>query len=724
MLRDAYGLYSAGKADQSAQVLRRILFANRDNHFAAHLLGLIEAGKGNLAQARELLERSLAIQPPNPEFIDNYAAVLFTAQSYASAVEVCGRGLKLDKGRATLLYIRAISLFKTDALREALADFDVLVRLNPANHLWVNERGSVLAALEAHELALSCFQKAISLKPDYAEAHYNLGKVLHHLHRRQDALASYTCAAALKPDYADVFNNRGFTLLTMKRFDEALANFAQAIRLKPDHAEAHCNSALALSFLNRGSEALASFEKARALRPDFDFLLGHIMFLRQKMCDWSHFAQDVGQSIALVEAKARAALSFVILSISDSEALNLQAARNYVAFVTARFAPPQPFAPRGRRDKIRVGYFSADFHNHATAYLMAELFERHDKSRFEMIAFSFGPASQHPMRQRLVAAFDEFIDVSELSAQRIAELSREREIDIAIDLKGFTEDNRFEIFAHRAAPIQVNYIGYPGSMGADCMDYVIADKMLIPPSHQDDYAEKVIYLPDSYQPNDSHRRIAERVFTRAECGLPERGFVFCCFNNNYKFTPDVFDSWMRILQGVPSSVLWLFVDNGAASDNLRAQAARRGVAPERLVFAAKTDLADHLARHRLADLFLDTLPYNAHTTASDALWAGLPVLTRVGETFAGRVAASLLNAVGLPELMTTSQADYEALAIALAHDPDRLSAIKQKLARNRVSSPLFDAARYARHLERAYEAVHERHHAGLPPDHIAVEALG
>ena len=324
------------------------------------------------------------------------------------------------------------------------------------------------------------------------------------------------------------------------------------------------------------------------------------------------------------------------------------------------------------------------------------------------------------MRQRLASAFDRFIDTRDRSDREVALLARELGIDIAVDLKGFTQEGRTPIFAHGAAPIQVSYLGYPGTMGADYIDYLIADPTLIPAAHRADYAEKVVYLPDCYQPNDTRRRISDRIFTRAELGLPENAFVFCCFNNNYKITPGVFDSWMRILKAVPGSVLWLFEGNAAAASNLRQEAGRRGVEAARLVFAPLMELSGHLSRHRQADLFLDTLPYNAHTTASDALWAGLPVLTRIGETFAGRVAASLLNAIGLPELIVDSTAAYESQAIALALTPGALDAIRRKLAANRFATPLFDIASYTRHLEAAYAAMHERYRAGLPPDHIHV----
>jgi predicted O-linked N-acetylglucosamine transferase (SPINDLY family) len=351
---------------------------------------------------------------------------------------------------------------------------------------------------------------------------------------------------------------------------------------------------------------------------------------------------------------------------------------------------------------------------------MAELFERHDKTKFELIAFSFGPETKDEMQIRVSQAFDHFINVASLSDLEVALLSRELGIDIAIDLKGVTQDYRLSIFSYRAAPIQVSYLGYPGTLGADYIDYLIADKTLIPPQSQQHYSEKIVYLPNSYQVNDRHRVIAPTRFTKKELGLPEDAFVFCCFNNNFKITPDIFDSWVRILKAVDSSVLWLLQDNPTAAINLQKEAAIRGLDPARLVFAKRMDLPDHLARHKAADLFLDTTPCNAHTTASDALWAGLPLLTCMGESFASRVAASLLNAIELPELVTESLVDYESLAIELATTPSKLNALKEKLDRNRLTTPLFDTELFTKHIEEAYTQIYERYQAGLEPENIAI----
>ena len=402
---------------------------------------------------------------------------------------------------------------------------------------------------------------------------------------------------------------------------------------------------------------------------------------------------------------------------SSSEAINFKVAKLYAEDQFSNFVKPQ-FHLKALDQKIRIAYFSNDYFNHATAYLIAELFELHDRQQFEVVAFSFSPTTQDVMQKRLKKNFDQFIDVSNMSDQEVASLSRQMEVDIAVDLKGYTTGSRPGIFALGAAPIQINYLGYPGTMGADFIDYIIADTVLIPECNQQFFSEKIVYLKNCYQVNDSRRLISDRKFSRTEFFLPEDKFVFCCFNNNYKILPNTFDLWARILSKVPDSVLWLLADNLLAKQNLILQAESRGIAKDRLIFAERMDLPEHLARHQLADLFLDTLPCNAHTTASDSLWAGLPVLTQLGETLAGRVAGSLLRAVDLPELIALNPDEYEELAVELARSPSKLKKIKEKLAINRVSTPLFDAEFFTHGIENAFIKMNQRYQMGLPTEHI------
>jgi predicted O-linked N-acetylglucosamine transferase (SPINDLY family) len=441
-----------------------------------------------------------------------------------------------------------------------------------------------------------------------------------------------------------------------------------------------------------------------------------------KICDWADLDGRCQTLGGLLTAN-RASSPFAVLGLFDDPLLQQQCAELHAKSKFNFNNERRLITKEVRRDpknKIRVGYFSADFHDHATMYLMAELFDYHDRGKFEVFGFSFGPKKDDAMRNRAQKRLDSFFDVANLSDQHVAALARAQQIDIAVDLKGYTQDSRPAIFGHGAAPIQINYLGFPGTMGTSAIDYLIADRVLIPDNLKSAYSEKIIYLPNSYQVNDSKRRISGRVFTRAELGLPESSFVYCCFNNNWKILPEIFGTWVRITQRVPNSVLWLYEDNPTAALNLKAQAKRQKLDPSRLVFARHLPHAEHLARYRLADLFLDTFPCTAHTTASDALWAGLPVLTRSGKSFASRVASSLLNAVGLPELITHTAEEYESLAINLAKNSGKISSLKTKLANNRATCPLFNTALFTQHIESAYQAVHERYHGGLAPEHIYV----
>jgi protein O-GlcNAc transferase len=606
-------------------------------------------------------------------------------------------------------------------LDEALKSYDEAIRIKPDYADAYNNRGNVLKDLKRLDEALKSYDEALRLKSDFIEAHNNRGLTLQELKRFDDSLKSYDEAIHLKPDYAEAYNNRALTLQDLEWLDEALECYDEAIRLKPDFAEAYLNRGNVLQDLKRLGEAVKSYDQALRLKPDYEFLFGTRLNTQMKLCDWTGLPEQLKQLDSLVMTNQKATVPFPLLALTDNPIQQLLAAQVYIQAkhpVSHLLGDCVKRAPDG---KIRIGYYSADFHNHATSYLISELFEAHDARTFELYGFSYGPNTGDEMRKRVSKGFRQFVDVSDRSDLDIAKLSRELGIDIAVDLKGFTQDTRIDFFAMRCAPIQVNYLGYPGTMGAPYIDYIVADSTLIPQEHQRDYTEKIVYMPHSYQVNDSTRKIADRTFTRTELGLPEEGFVFCCFNNNYKILPDTFDVWMRLLAAVKGSVLWLFEDNSTAAINLRREAELRGVDASRLVFAKRMKLDEHLARHRVADLFIDTFPYNAHTTASDSLWAGLPVLTLMGQSFASRVAASLLNALDLSELITLTQDAYEARAIELAMNPDMLEQIKAKLHRNRLTSPLFDGHTFAKHLEVAYSEMYSRYALGLAPSHIVVQ---
>jgi predicted O-linked N-acetylglucosamine transferase (SPINDLY family) len=579
----------------------------------------------------------------------------------------------------------------------------------------------VLRKLGRQEEAVAACETIIARRPDAPEPYFSLGNALKEARRPTSAIEAYRRAIALRPDFAEVFANLGNVLQGEEAFEEAVEAYRQAIALRPGMADAHANLATALERQGRLGEAIAAYRRAVELDPNLLDVRVWLHHKRRAVCDWSGVEAEEAELLALGPT-ASSPQPFPLLSMATSAADQLRYAR---AFAARFSAAPRDFSRAAApvSGRVRIGYLSNDFCRHATALLIAELIELHDRSRFELFGYSYGADDRSEIGARLRRGFDHFVDLRRLSDDEAAARIHADGIDILIELKGYTFGARTGIAARRPAPVQASFLGFPGTMGADFIDYIIADPFVLPMDQQAHFSEKIVHLPHCYQPNDSGRLIAEATPTRAHCGLPETGFVFCSFNNSCKITPAVFDIWMRLLDAAPGSVLWLLDTNPLVSDNLRREASRRGVDPDRLMFAPKLSSPDHLARHRLADLFLDTLPHNAHTTASDALWAGLPVLTCVGETFAGRVAGSLLRAVGLPELATSSLADYESLARKLAcGDPALLRDIRLRLLEATPAAPLFDGRRYVRDFEAALTRMWDIHREGREPCAFAAAA--
>ncbi len=663
---------------------------------------------------------ALALEPENPRAWNNRGNALFALARYEEARASYERTLALRADSAEVLFNLGNACLELRRPDEALASFDRALAQNTDYVEAFNNRGSALCLLARHEDALKDFDRALSLRPGYLAALKNRACVLRDLRRPAEALAQYDAAFGAQPQDAAVLCDRGNALLDLGRVEEALESYANALGMNPQLTEPRYNRGVALAGLGRHAEAADEFARVIETQPDFAFARGELLHSRLHSCDWRGYSASIR---GIVEATGRglpASTPFAFLSASGEHREQLAC-----AIIYGRHKIPAPLTAlcareRYSHEKFRIAYLSADFHDHATAHLATELFERHDATRFETYALSFGPARGDKVRARLERAFSRFIDVRNRSDRETAHLIRQLEIDVAVDLKGYTRDSRPRILAHRPAPVQVSYLGYPGSMGVDFIDYVIADRFVITESEAAFYTEKIAWLPRCYQPNDSQRPIAATSVSRAEAGLPDPGFVFCSFGAAYKIAAPVFDCWMRLLTHVPGSVLWLLKCSESAAGNLRQAARDRGVNPARLVFAPRVRLEEHLARHRLADLFLDTLPVNAHTTASDALWAGLPVVTQAGRAFAGRVAGSLLRAVGLPDLVTHTLAEYEALALDLARDPRRLAATRARLARNRLNDYLFDTDRLRRDIERAFAAMIDRSRRGDPPESFLV----
>ena len=721
-LVEGFAFHQKGQLAQAQELYHQALKIQPKHFDAWYLLGVIAYKTRNFERAVELINRALEINPQHPDAYNYRGNALNELKHYEAALQSYDRAIALKPDYADAYNNRGVALQELKQQEAALQSYDKAIALKPNYADAYNNRGNLLKELKHYKGALQSYDKAIEFKPEYAGAYNNRGNVLKELKQYEAALKNYDKAIELNPNYADAYNSRGIVLKELKQYDAALQSYDKAVSLNPDYADAYNNRGNVFHDLKRYEAALQSYDKALALKPNCEFLFGLRFLISMQICDWSNAKGQLVQLTEKIERNESASPPFSILGQSGSPSLQKKAAEIWVQKRYPLSHALSKLTKRPKHNKIRIGYFSADFRNHATSFLTVGLFETHDQSRFELTAFSFGPDTQDDMRKRMETIFDNFIDIRNKSDEEVAILARNMEIDIAIDLGGFTTESRTGIFAMRAAPLQINFLGYPGTMAAEYMDYLIADKTLISEVSQQYYAEKIVYLPNSYQINDAKRVISEKIFTREELGLPSTGFVFCCFNNNYKITPDTFDGWIRILKQVEDSVLWLFEDNPTAAINLRKEASRRGVHAERLCFAKRMPLPEHLARHRAADLFIDTLPYNAHTTASDALWAGLPVLTCTGEAFASRVAASLLNAIHLPELITSTQEEFEARAIELATNPEQLRLIKQKLEENRLTTPLFNTQLFTRHIEAAYMEMLERYHADLPPAHIYVVA--
>ena len=755
VLQNAQRLRRAGQFAEAARLYGEILRSDPRHFEALHALGLLHYQSGRLEEAERLIGEAILVNPRAADALYNRASLLLRMNRLDEAVRCFDRAIALKPDYVDALGNRGGALLRLGRPAEGFADFQKLVALRPdLPQAWANHAGALLALQRPVE-ALKSYDRALALKSDYAQVWKERAGALLGLDRADEALASIDKAAAiepknpdtlyrradlllwlkryseavlayegflaLQPNYAGAWNRRGIALVELRRQVDALASFDKAVALDPNDADSWNNRANILFELKRFAEAGRDYQQVLKLAPDLPYVEGFLIQCRLRICDWSNLNEDRRRLTAGLAAGKRMIDPQGNLAISRSPEDQLQCARIFMAD-EGRFAPLW----RGERythDRTRVAYLTADFRPHPVAFLIAGVFEHHDRSRFETFGISFGPGAETEIRARIAAGFEHFFDVRNRSDSDVAAMLREMEVDIAVDLMAFTEGCRPGILARRPAPLQANFLGFPGTMGAEHIDYILADRCIIPDRDRGFYSEQVVYLPDTYQANDSKRRVAERTPTRREAGLPEGAFVFCCFNNNYKITPEIFAIWMRLLGKVEGSVLWLLEDNKQVVANLGREAAAQGVAAERLIFAPRTTPPEHLARQRLADLFLDTSPYTAHTTCSDALWVGLPVVTFLGPTFAARVAGSLLNAVGLPELVAASPQDYETLALHLARDKDALAAVKTKLARNRNTHALFDTALFTRNLESAFTTMVERHRNGLPPQCFAVEPL-
>ncbi len=709
-----------GRLEEAAQSYRRSLQLQADYAEAHGNLGVVLKEQGKLEEAIAAYRQALQLKPEQAAVHHNLAIALKRSGLFAEAIAHYKRAIELKPAYVDAHNNLGMVLREQGNYAEAIACHQRALQLKPdkpESHLGL---GLVLKAQGRIGEAAACYERALAQRPEYAEAHSNLGNVLQSQGRLAEAVASYERALRYKSDSCETHNNLGVALQEQRQLEAALASYRRALELEPDYAEAHLNMGNVLEMLGQLDRAVASYQRALDARPDYTEALSQRVYQQLKMCDWRDWEENVTRVIEAAAGHDARIPPFLILALPATAAEQLEAARNWAA-PFQRSGGSFQFAGR-RNERIRLAYLSADFREHPVAQLAVELFERHDRDRFEVLGYSFGPDDGSALRHRLVDAFDRFIDVRPLGFEQAARQIHTDQVDILVDLTGYTTHARTQILSLRPAPLQVSFLGYPGTMGCDFIDYILVDHFVAPADRQPFFSEQLVHLPHCYLANPSRRPLADPGPSRSECGLPEDAFVFCCFNQGYKVTPQVFGVWTRLLQHVPGSVLWLPVSNSFAVTNLQREVAARGVSAERLVFASRTSLPeDHFARLGHADLFLDTWPYNAHATACDALWAGCPVITLPGETFASRVAGSLLTTLGMTDLIADSPQHYEQLAVELAQDSHRLANVRERLWQARATTALFKPEQFARNVERAFSEMWQRHEAGNPPRSFAVE---
>lgn len=610
----------------------------------------------------------------------------------------------------------AVAHHKAGRAVEAEQGYRAVLSAKPDHEFALQNLALILRFRGDYGSALRLYRMAAALAPGDANIQVHIARILNLLGQHDAALEALDRALAIDPNSKDAFNNKGVTYQYMRRYEEALSFFDQAIGQDPDFGLAIANRAIILETLGRLEAAVSDYRRGLALDPANVTALGAKTALQLRLCDWSDYAVEVPRIRQLVAGGKAADQPVTFIIHTDDPAAQLGCARLYAASHHPGRPTPLWQGQTYDHDRIRVAYVSSDFRVHAVGHLVSELFGHHDRARFQVAGYALGPKADDEVRRKIQGDLEVFHDVADLDDLAVARLLRAAETDIVIDLNGFTTHCRTGIFTHRPAPLQINYLGYPGTMGADLHDYVIGDRHVIPPGAEAHFSERVIRLPGSYQVNSIRKARVAPTPTRAEAGLSEGAFVFASFNDNKKISPEMFGVWMRLLKATPGSVLWLFGNSDLTVRNLTAEADRRGVTADRLVFARQAPMDQHLARQKLADLFLDTFPYTAHTTASDALGVGLPIVTRAGQSFASRVAAGLLAELGLGELVTDSVEAYEALALDLARRPDRLAQVRVRLAGTLPTARVFDTEAVCRDLERAFETAWIRQRSGLPPE--------
>ena len=710
-----------GRVQIATEAFKKVTELNPTYAAGFNNLGVILEQQGKLDEAIGSYTKALAIESENAEVYFNIGNALKEQGKLDEAIGSYANALAIKPENAAAYFNMGNALKEQGKLDEAIEVYEKAIGLKPDHALAHNNMGNALKEQGKLDEAIEAYTDALSIKPDHATAHNNMGNALRAQGKKDKAIGAYTKALAIKPDYADAYNNMGNALKEQGKLDEAIEAYTDALSIKPDHVMAYNNIGDALQRQGKLDEAIGAYEKALSIESHHASARASKLYCLALVCDWSSLDIEKPrvEELGIVEDSIQ---PFSMIPLEDAPDRHRLRSELYARETYPNRALTLPEMPREKSNRLRIGYFSADFKEHPVAYLIAKVLEQHNRDKFEVFGYCLDGNSQTELRQRLINSFDYFADLNGLSDKDAALMARQDRLDIAIDLTGYTNGNRSGIFAYRAAPIQINYLGFPGTSGADYMDYIIADNYLIPDGSRHFYTEKPIYLPHTYMPTDNTRKFSKTTMNRGSLGLPDDAFIICCFNNNYKIMSSEFDIWMRVLNKVENSILWLRGSNYWSEENIKKEAEKRKIDPERIVFADRVPMDEHLTRQRFADLFVDTFNFNAHTTATEALWAGLPVITKPGQGFAARVAGSLLKAVGMSELITPSEKEYEALILDLATKKGKLSNIKKKLATNRLSMPLFDTEKYTRNLEDGYQQAYKRYFDGKHPETIRVSA--
>ena len=679
---------------------------------------------GNLNESKKLCLEIIKDEPKNFDILHLLGIIAFQTKSYETSVNFIKKAIKINPNNPELYKNIAVAYNELDQLDNALNSCETAIKLNSNYAEAYNHKGHILVRLNEYELGIETWKKVLEIKPEYPEVLNNLGNAYTKLKKFDNALNYYNKSIQLKPDFPDAYINRTFVLSELEKYDSALEDCNKAIKLKANFAEAYNNKAIIFRKLKKLESSYKNYSKAYELKPDINFLFGSLIYTKLNLGIWDNFEKNLKKLEEKIIKNLNPIHPYSSLILCESPKLQKLSSENF-------FKSNYPIKSNKKTDinnkykpkkKIRIGYYSGDFCTHPVSSLIVNLLELHDKSKFEVFGFYFGKDKKDEMLTRISKTFNHFYYVRSKTDKEISELSKSINIDIAIDLMTYTEGNRFGIFIEKCAPIQINYLGFPGTSGSDCIDYIIADKVLIPKENEKYYSEKIIFLPDSYQANDNKKYISNKTFTKKELNLPENIFVYCCFNKNQKINPNVFNIWTEILKNVNNSVLWLLEENITFVKNIKKEFKKKNIDPNRIIFAKKiVDLGVFLSRNKLANLFLDTMPYGAHKTFNDALWSGLPVITKIGQTFASRVGASLLNAVDLPELITETDEDYKNLAIELGLNPEKISKIKLKLENNKLNKPLFNTKLFTKNIESAYTEIYKKNVSNLPITNIELK---